>query len=283
MFEQLKIDDAVEQATKLAKDGVYLTVGLAAVTAEKTQEQWQEAGRQLEAGLASGKDQVATFTARFEPAVKAVDERFTALEARIGELVERTVDVLPEPAGKAVEAAFAASKTARAQVFQLGCRPPRPSPAAPRPQPEHCPGLNGREDQEVRRAPVIPVPSCVSRPSGPSYARAPNSCRGVHERAHTNRTSGDASRPAREGGDGEGCRSGDFSWGLGRSAAAPMPEPSSEVAGDVGDQVRRRSGEQAHRAVGGQGHRHEVGHQRPDLRLRFDANGRGWSHGYTVT
>ena len=119
MFEQLKIDDAVEQATKLAKDGVYLTVGLVAVTAQKTQEQWQEAGRQLEAGLASGKDQVATFTARFEPAVKAVDERFTAFEARLGELVERTAEALPDPAGKAVEAAFAASKTARAQVFQL--------------------------------------------------------------------------------------------------------------------------------------------------------------------
>jgi hypothetical protein len=126
MFEQLKIDDAVEQATKLARDGVYLTVGLMAVTAQKTQEQWQEAGRQLETGLASGKDQVATFTARFEPAVKAVDERFTALEARLGELVERTVEALPDPAGKALEAAFAASKTARAQVFQLV----QPAPAA---------------------------------------------------------------------------------------------------------------------------------------------------------
>jgi hypothetical protein len=119
MFEQLKIDDAVEQATKLAKDGVYLTVGLASVTAQKTQEQWQEAGRQLESGLASGRDQVATFTARFEPAVRAADDRFTALEARLGELVERTMEALPDPAGKALEAAFAASKTARAQVFQL--------------------------------------------------------------------------------------------------------------------------------------------------------------------
>jgi ABC-type transporter Mla subunit MlaD len=119
MFEQLKIDDAVEQATKLAKDGVYLTVGLVSATAQKTQEQWQEAARQLEAGLASSKDQVATFTARFEPAVKAVDERFTAFEARLAELVERTAEVLPEPAGKAIEAAFEAGKTARAQVFQL--------------------------------------------------------------------------------------------------------------------------------------------------------------------
>jgi hypothetical protein len=126
MFEQLKIDDAVEQATKLAKDGVYLTVGLASVTAQKTQEQWQEAGRQLESGLASGRDQVATFTARFEPAVRAADDRFTALEARLGELVERTVEALPDPAGKALEAAFAASKTARAQVFQLV----QPAPAA---------------------------------------------------------------------------------------------------------------------------------------------------------
>jgi hypothetical protein len=132
MFEQLKIDDAVEQAAKLAKDGVYLTVGLASVTAQKTQEQWQEAGRQLEAGLASGRDQVATFTARFEPAVKAVDEHFTALEARLGELVERTVDALPDPAGKAVEAAFAASKTARAQVFQLVLPAPTANPRSAR-------------------------------------------------------------------------------------------------------------------------------------------------------
>jgi hypothetical protein len=130
MFEQLKIDDAVEQATKLAKDGVYLTVGLVAVTAQKTQEQWQEYGRQLEAGLASGKDQLATFTASFEPAVKAVDERFMAFEARVGALVERTAESLPEPAGKAVEAAFAASKTARAQVFQLVLPVPKAKAAA---------------------------------------------------------------------------------------------------------------------------------------------------------
>jgi len=119
MFDTIKLEELPAQAAKLAKDSAYFTVGLVVVSAQKTQEQWNDLRKQFEGQFDAGKDQVSTLTDKVEPQLKALDERFSALEARWEELVGDISAKLPEPAGKAVEAAFDAAKSARAQVREL--------------------------------------------------------------------------------------------------------------------------------------------------------------------
>lgn len=119
MFEQFKLDEIPSQATKLVKDSAYFTVGLVVLAVQRTQTQWNDLRKQLESQLDAGKDQVSTFTDRVEPQLKAIDERMTALEARWEELLTEVGGRLPEPAGKALDRAFEAAKSARAQMRGL--------------------------------------------------------------------------------------------------------------------------------------------------------------------
>jgi len=85
----IDFDQVTEQATKYAKDSVYLTVGLAAVT--------------------------STAKAQLE----VVDARVTDLESRFVEFVDERGDRLPEAARTAVGKAIETGRSARAQWLAM--------------------------------------------------------------------------------------------------------------------------------------------------------------------
>jgi hypothetical protein len=115
-------EDVPGQVARFARDSVYFTVGLVVVTAQKLKEQADDLRKQFEDSLAAGRDQWSSLTARVEPQIKAFDERYTAFEDRVGELVDTYGARLPDPAEKLLDQAFENAKSARAQVrdFWLG-------------------------------------------------------------------------------------------------------------------------------------------------------------------
>ena len=115
----IDFDQVTEQATKYAKDSVYLAVGLAAVTAQKVREQWADAAKQFEGGLASRKEQVAAFTSTAKAQLEVVDARVTDLESRFVEFVDERGDRLPEAARTAVGKAIETGRSARAQWLAM--------------------------------------------------------------------------------------------------------------------------------------------------------------------
>jgi hypothetical protein len=115
----INFDQVADQATKYAKDGVYLTVGLVAVAAEKLREQWADATKQLESGLGRGNGQFSAFTSTARDQLQAVEARWSDLESRIVELVDGHGDRLPEAAKSAVGKAIETGRSARAQWLAL--------------------------------------------------------------------------------------------------------------------------------------------------------------------
>ena len=116
MFEQINVDKLSEQATTLAKDAMYFGVGLVVVSVQKVQEQFGELRSQLESQVATNKDQWTTITDKVAPQWKAVDDQFSKLEEKLGELVDEYGAKLPDAVEKIVDGAFEQAKSTRAQV-----------------------------------------------------------------------------------------------------------------------------------------------------------------------
>lgn len=126
MFDQINLDKLGEQATTVAKDAVYLGVGIVVVTVQKSQEQLEEMRKWFEAQLTTGREQWTTLSERVAPQCKAMDEQYAKFEEqyakfedRIGELVDEYGTKLPEPFAKAVDATFESAKKSRAQMREL--------------------------------------------------------------------------------------------------------------------------------------------------------------------
>lgn len=123
MFDQINLDKLGEQATTVAKDAVYLGVGLVVVTVQKSQEQLEEMRKWFETRLTTGREQWAE---RVAPQCKAMDDQYAKFEQqyakfedRIAELVDEYGAKLPEPFAKAVDASFESAKKSRAQMREL--------------------------------------------------------------------------------------------------------------------------------------------------------------------
>jgi ElaB/YqjD/DUF883 family membrane-anchored ribosome-binding protein len=104
-----------QDLTKLAKDAVYVTVGLGVISFQKMQLQ----RRDLEERV---RGQVDGLSKRVEERVKTAEERFEAIESRVEAALDQFEERLPEQARAASKQARTAAKDARTQVRGLVAR-----------------------------------------------------------------------------------------------------------------------------------------------------------------
>jgi chaperonin cofactor prefoldin len=111
-----------EDLTKLAKDAVYVTVGLAVIAFQKAQVQRQELRKQVSGQVGDAKAQLQSLTKVFEDRVKVVEERLEGVETRFESLLDQLEERLPEQAREVAKQARTAAKDARTQVRGLVSR-----------------------------------------------------------------------------------------------------------------------------------------------------------------
>ncbi len=98
--------------TKLAKDALYITVGLGVLGFQKVQVQRQELRKQL-------RGQAAGARSRLDERVQLVEERLTGVEDRINTALDQLEERLPGQARELSRQARAVAKDARGQVRGL--------------------------------------------------------------------------------------------------------------------------------------------------------------------
>lgn len=105
----------VEDITKLAKDALYVGVGLGVIGFQKAQVQRNELQKQL-------KGQVGGASKAFEERVKLLEERLQGVESRFEAVLDQLEDRLPDQARDIAKQARTAARDARAQVRGLATR-----------------------------------------------------------------------------------------------------------------------------------------------------------------
>jgi uncharacterized protein YicC (UPF0701 family) len=101
---------ASEDLTKLAKDALYVGVGLGVIAFQKLQVQRQELMKRGDG---------RSLTKLVEDRVKTVEERLEGVESRIDKALEQLESRLPEQAREVSKQARTAAKEARTQVRSL--------------------------------------------------------------------------------------------------------------------------------------------------------------------
>jgi len=110
---------AAEDLTKLAKDAVYVSIGLAVIAFQKAQVQRQELRKQVSGQVDDAKTQLQSLTKLFDDRVKLVEERLEGVESRFETLLDQLEERLPEQAREVAKQARTAAKDARTQVRTL--------------------------------------------------------------------------------------------------------------------------------------------------------------------
>jgi ElaB/YqjD/DUF883 family membrane-anchored ribosome-binding protein len=106
---------AAEDLTKLAKDVLYVTVGLGVIAVQKVQVRRREVREQL----GDPKAQFKSITKLFEERVKVVEERLEGVDRRFEALLDQFEERLPEQARGVAQQARTAAKEARTQARSL--------------------------------------------------------------------------------------------------------------------------------------------------------------------
>ena len=104
-----------EDVTKLAKDTLYVTIGLGVIAAQKVQVR----RRELREQLGDPKAQLKSITKLFEDRVKLVEERLEGVETRFETVLDQLEERLPEQARGVAQQARTAAKEARTQARTL--------------------------------------------------------------------------------------------------------------------------------------------------------------------
>jgi len=106
---------AAEDLTKLAKDVLYVSVGLGVIAAQKAQVRRREIREQL----GDPRAQFKSISKLFDDRVKVVEERLEGVETRFEALLDQLEERLPEQAREVAQQARTAAKEARTQARSL--------------------------------------------------------------------------------------------------------------------------------------------------------------------
>jgi chaperonin cofactor prefoldin len=101
-----------DDIANVAKDALYVSVGLAVIAFQRAQVKRRELSQQLNGGLGD-------VTKRVDDRVKTVEERLGAVEERFEHLAEQLEARLPDQIGDAAKQARLAAKEARSQIREL--------------------------------------------------------------------------------------------------------------------------------------------------------------------
>jgi len=104
-----------EDLTKLAKDVLYVSVGLGVIAAQKLQVR----RRELEAQVGDARTQFQSLGKVVEDRVKVVEERLEGIEARFDALLDQLEERLPDQAREVAKQARTAAKEARSPARTL--------------------------------------------------------------------------------------------------------------------------------------------------------------------
>ena len=112
-----------DRLTDVAKDVLYVSVGAGVLAFQRAQVQRVELTKAIEQRVAEGRKQFADMTkaatTTTEGRMSQLDERATAIEARVDDLLETVQTRLPKPAAELLGQARTAAKTTRGQVREL--------------------------------------------------------------------------------------------------------------------------------------------------------------------
>src|SRR4029079_4725279 len=103
---------AAEDLTKLAKDVLYVSVGLSVIAVQKVQVRRKELGKRL-GGNVDPRTQLKAAQKLFEERVKLVEERLEGVEGRFESLLDQLEERLPEQAREVAHQARTVAKEAR--------------------------------------------------------------------------------------------------------------------------------------------------------------------------
>ncbi|MGD9705278.1 MAG: hypothetical protein AB7Q42_00075 [Acidimicrobiia bacterium] len=107
------------KVVELAKDALYVSVGLGVLGFQKLQVRRNELKQRLNERTGSHKVQLDDVMKAFEARISGLDERIQTFEAKLDTVVEQVKDRLPAPAGEVLAQAHDAARTARQQVRDL--------------------------------------------------------------------------------------------------------------------------------------------------------------------
>ncbi len=109
----------IEELTKVAKDALYVGVGLTVIAFQKAQVQRQELQKRLQTQMGDAKSPVAGLSKLVEERIKLVEERMSGVETRVESLLDQLEGRLPAQAQDVARQARSAAKEARTQVREL--------------------------------------------------------------------------------------------------------------------------------------------------------------------
>lgn len=107
---------AAEDLTKLAKDALYVSVGLVVLAVQKVQVQRAELRQQVTKQVNEARTELSKL---LDDRVKLVEERLEDVEARFDTLLDQLEERLPEQARGVAQQARTAAKEARTQARTL--------------------------------------------------------------------------------------------------------------------------------------------------------------------
>jgi hypothetical protein len=113
----------VEDITKVAKDALYITVGLGVIAFQKAQVQRRELGNQLRGQADGARSQLGSVTKLVDERVQSVEDRLDVLEDRLESLLDGIEERLPEQARDLAKQVRQAAKDARGQLREIVRRP----------------------------------------------------------------------------------------------------------------------------------------------------------------
>jgi hypothetical protein len=105
-----------DDITRMAKDAVYIAVGLGVLTVEQLDARRREVAEALSQQFDAGREQVEQILKAIESQLCQADERLQAFETRLDTTLDSVRERLPEPAGELFARARSAATTARTEV-----------------------------------------------------------------------------------------------------------------------------------------------------------------------
>ena len=112
----------IDDITTVAKDALYVGVGLGVIAFQKAQVRRQDLKKTLNGQASDAKDQIDTLSTFVEDRIKVVEERLSEVEDRLAQILDQVELKLPEQAADLVKQARVVAKDARGQLNQLVAR-----------------------------------------------------------------------------------------------------------------------------------------------------------------
>jgi ElaB/YqjD/DUF883 family membrane-anchored ribosome-binding protein len=116
---EISFDRLARQASDAARDALYVTVGFGVLAFQRAQVRRHELREQFDAQLQAGRAQVEQARSDFDSQFKVIDERLSAVEARLDAVLDQVQDALPTPAGELLSQARDAARAAGAPLRDL--------------------------------------------------------------------------------------------------------------------------------------------------------------------